>query len=125
MCGWSRNWRNATACRCAPERDELLNVRAGTDGWTTRIAAPVATRDTGTKSRSGSYGSFSLVSVFATDWCQLSSSVCPSGRAFATRSEAMVVPPPGRLSTTTATPRSFGSSAASTRAVVSAEPPGA
>ena len=47
------------------------------------------------------------------------------GRGSATSSAAMLVPPPGRFSTTTCWPHSFDSGSAMRRAATSVGPPGA
>jgi hypothetical protein len=56
---------------------------------------------TGTKSRSGSYGSPPARAALYACALVLISSVYPSGRASATSAGAAVPPPPGRFSTIT------------------------
>ncbi|MNT19148.1 hypothetical protein D3C72_1543920 [compost metagenome] len=88
----------------------------------TRNSGVVATRATGVKSRTTSYGTGSSpgwISILA--WCN--NRVWPSELALATTSPAVVPAAPGRLSTSIGTPRRADRRSASMRATASATPP--
>jgi hypothetical protein len=97
-----------------------------------RLPAPVVTKndvrsiiDTGTKSRSTSYGSLLKVCGCVVVWV-LSSwiSSCPSGAACRKAATAMKPLPPGLLSITTGCPHRAASASASTRSAASGPLPG-
>ncbi|MNM90932.1 hypothetical protein D3C81_1032120 [compost metagenome] len=97
-------------------------VRIGSRASITRNSGVVATRATGVKSRTTSYGTGSSpgwISILA--WWN--SSVWPSELALATTSPAVVPAAPGRLSTSIGTPSRSDRRSASRRATASATPP--
>ena len=74
-----------------------LTVLAGIDGWITSRYGPPATRLTGAKSRSVSYGRLLCTDGLMACPAPMMSSVCPSGFARATMAEPIVLFPPGSV----------------------------
>src|SRR2546423_502504 len=96
----------------------------GLSRWVTSTIVMVPVWAIGSKSLALSYGTFSF-----TAFCkvkvefELENRVYPSGAAWATSLAAIVVPPPGRLSTITGLPRRVSSSPAMMRPTTSEAPP--
>ncbi len=97
----------------------------GSAGLTTRTLGTPATSTIGTKSLMWSYGIFEYkLGLMACVPTVPMSSVYPSGGLLATRSEPMLPPAPGRLSTTTDWPSDSVSLCAAARASMSVVPAG-
>ena len=94
-------------------------------GCTTSISGWKAALMMAVKSRTGSKGSFGISAGFITCAVAASSSVVPSGVARATTSVPMLLPAPGRFSTTTDCRQRSPSAAARARPRMSVGPPGA
>src|SRR5829696_3951124 len=96
----------------------------GLSRWVTSTIVMVPVWAIGSKSFALSYGTFSF-----TAFCkvkvefELENRVYPSGAAMAASLAAIVVPPPGRLSTITGLPRRVSSSPAMMRPTTSEAPP--
>src|SRR3990172_11268103 len=99
-------------------------VFAGTDGCTARMNGPDTNWLNGVKSFAVSNGS--LLYMLGTTACpaDVSSSVYPSGADLATISVPMIVPAPGRASSTIGWPHASVSFCATGRATTSTGPPG-
>src|SRR5262245_34594703 len=84
----------------------------------------VAISEIGSKSLTGSYGNFINATLIARALLLARQIEYPSGGAFATSPTLIVVPPPGRFSTSTGWPRPFDMSCARSRPRKSTTPPG-
>src|SRR4029077_4389062 len=101
-------------------------VLACTEGCTTSHIGTTTARDTGWRSRKGSYGSdLNRCGAVVITLESLMRTVRPSGGDLAVRSAAVVLPAPGRFSTTNCWPSAPLHFAARMRASVSGLPPGA
>ncbi len=102
-----------------------LTLFAGTDGWTVIVSGEVTSVDNGVKLLKASYGTLArMIGWMIKSWFA-TSSVWPSAGAFAALPVPIVLPPPGRFSTTNVPPSDSVSFCARMRAMMSFGPPGA
>lgn len=93
---------------------------------TIKVNGLVAISATGTKSATGSYGSFLCsVALIASGVLVPTSKVYPSGAAFATEAVPVTMPAPVRFSTTTGLPRRAANACPNIRPRTSTAPPAA
>src|SRR3954471_4147175 len=97
----------------------------GSEGYTTRTLPDVTSSVTGARSLAGSNGSFGYITRLVATGTPPTRIVWPSASERTTASMPMLVPAPGRFSTSTGWPRPSDSGADSARARMSTVPPAA